>query len=287
MADVEVRHLSGSFQIPSTGELYTQQWTGPQPQIPLVLVHGGGEHSGRYDATVQRLIQEGIDVHAFDLPGHGRSSGLRGHIGRFDHYVAATLRFVHDVSGRYQGKPPALLGHSLGGLIATFFAIRHPETIRCLVLSSPLWGLQVRVPPWKDLAARLVEPVWPSLTLHRPHIGGQILSHDPEAVARYDADPLNHPKASARFYVELRRRFRELPKALPHLRLPVLVLVAGADRVASSETTARLFGSVGSRDKTLITYEGYFHELFNEVGKARVWQDLIDWLRPRLLSRPS
>ncbi len=105
------------------------------------------------------------------------------------------------------------------------------------------------------------------------------MSHDPEVAARYERDPLVHRKASVRFYMELRRAFKELPEALPRLTIPVLILLAGADLVASAETTTRLFASIGARQKNLIPYEGYYHEVLNEVGRERVLQDLVQWLR--------
>ena len=261
-------------------ELSIRQWPAPSAQGTIVLVHGGGEHSGRYEETARRLNQEGFSVVAPDLRGHGRSPGQRGHILHFDEYledVAACLGTV----GQPGGSLPILLGHSLGGLVCTYYAIAHPETIRCLVLSSPLWGLNVPVPAWKHHLARVLSALWPAFSMARPTHSAEVLSHDPQVGRRYEDDPLVHIDVSCRFYTEMRRCLEQLPQVLPKLTVPVLVLQAGDDRVASTDATRRLFPLVGSAQKRLIVYEGYYHEILNEVGKERVIQDLMTWLRSR------
>lgn len=268
----------GWFEAVEGGSLYRQQWSGPGPRVPVVIVHGGGEHSGRYEETAARLVQEGYAVHAFDLPGHGRSPGKRGHVRSFDVYVESLRRFITQVSAEHAGQPPVLIGHSLGGLVATLYAVRHPETLRCLVLSSPLWGLSVPVPGWKRAIARILSPLWPSLTLGRPRSTGATLSHDPQVEARYLSDPLVHFMASVRLYTEIQDRCRQLPRLLPELKAPLLLMQAGADRVVSPEAVKRLFPLVGAAQKRLILYEGFYHELFNEVDKERVFRDLLSFL---------
>jgi lysophospholipase len=243
-------------------------------------VHGGGEHAGRYEETAMRLNREGYSVVAPDLRGHGRSPGQRGHILRFEEYledVAACL----GIEVRPADRPPILLGHSLGGLVSTYYAIAHPATIRCLVLSSPLWGLNVPVPSWKHQLACGLSVLWPSFSMARPVNAASVLSHDPQVGPRYLNDPLVHFKVSCRFYTEMRRHLEQLPRVLPQLTVPVLVLQAGDDRVASAEATRRLFSLIGSVQKQLIVHEGYYHEILNEVGKERVIHDLVTWLRSR------
>lgn len=274
-----VRHEEGYFEAGQKNFLYYQGWLGSSTHTPLVIVHGAGEYSGRYTETAKRFVQEGYAVYAFDLPGHGHSPGKRGHIRRFEEYLTCVEAFVRKVTQEHAGDQPILLGHSLGGLIATFYAIAYPETIRCLVLSSPLWGLSVRVPLWKHLCACCLSPFWPSLTMERPRVGESGLSHDPEVGRRYLGDPLVHFWASARLYTELQRKFRELPKQLAELKIPVLLLQAGEDHIASARAVKNLFEKIGSLQKRLIVYEGYYHEVFNEVEKERVFEDVTSWLR--------
>ena len=274
-----VRHEEGWFELRKGRSLYYQQWTRPGNDLPLVIVHGGGEHSGRYAETAKRFVEDGCAVYAFDLPGHGRSPGKRGHIQRFEHYLESIRKFIDQVVRSQHLQKPILVGHSLGGLITTFYAVQHPETIQGMVLSSPIWGLNFQVPLWKRAVGHILSPLWPSFTMERPQVKGDVLSHDPQVAAQYASDPLVHFRASVRLYTELMRRFRELPRALSQLRVPLLVLQAGDDRVASPEVVKRLFLTVGSPKKRLIFYEGLYHEVFNEVERERVLRDLLDWLR--------
>jgi alpha-beta hydrolase superfamily lysophospholipase len=261
-------------------EASARQWPVPSAQKTIVLVHGGGEHSGRYEETAKRLNQESFSVIAPDLRGHGKSPGQRGHVLRFEEYledVAACL--ARDVPA--DQRPPILLGHSLGGLVCTYYAIAHPQTIRCLVLSSPLWGLNVPVSAWKHAVACGLSGLWPSFAMRRPVHAGEVLSHDPQVKASYLNDPLVHFTVSCRFYTEMRHRQEQLPTVLPQLSVPVLILQASEDRIASAEATRRLFPLVGSAQKRLIVYDGFYHEILNEVEKERVIQDLVAWLRSR------
>ncbi len=278
MSATKVQHEEGWFEVRKGCSLYYRRWTRLGNDLPLVIVHGGGEHSGRYVETAQRFVEEGYAVYAFDLPGHGRSPGTRGHIQRFEDYLESVRTLIVQVVGSRHSQKPILIGHSLGGLITTFYAVKHPETIQCLVLSSPIWGLNVRIPLWKRAIGRLLSPLWPSLTMERPRIDGDMLSHDPHVVAQYGSDLLVHFRASVRFYTELLGRFRELPGALSRLQLPLLVLQAGDDRVASPAMVKRLFPNVGSAQKRLMVYEGFYHEVFNETQKEQVFRDLLAWL---------
>ena len=164
------QHEEGWFEVRQGRSLYYQRWTRPGNDLPLVIVHGGGEHSGRYSGAAKRFVEEGYAVYAFDLPGHGRSPGKRGHIQHFEDYLESVRQFIGQVVGKQDPKKPILVGHSLGGLIATFYAVTHPKTIQGAVLSSPIWGLSVRIPLWKRVVGRLLSPLCPSLTMERPRI---------------------------------------------------------------------------------------------------------------------
>ncbi len=274
-----LKRAEGFFPTRRSLSLYYQRWTLNEDAAPCFIVHGGGEHSGRYSETAARLAQAGYAVYAMDLQGHGRSPGIRGHILQFDAFVEDVREGIQFASKEQGGLRPVLLGHSLGGLISTYYAVAYPETIERLVLTSPLWGLGMRVPWWKRAAAHGFASVWPSLTLGRPKTEGMVLSHDPQVVARYAADPLVHRKASVRLYLELLDRFKRLPDVLSHLRIPLLILQAGDDQIASAEAVRRLYPFVESPHKRLTVYEGYYHEVLNETGRDRVFQDLIEWLR--------
>ncbi|MBI4598286.1 MAG: lysophospholipase [Candidatus Omnitrophica bacterium] len=280
-------HTEGYLTTSQAPRLYWQGWRcGPQQAAPsaaqpLLIIHGIGEHSGRYEQTARQFVQAGYVVYAYDLRGHGKSPGVRGHIDQFEDYVSDAAAFVRFVSEHHAMMPPILLGHSLGGLIAAHYAAQHAQAIRALILSSPFWGFGMRVPQWKHGLAYALSSVWPSLTMKRPRHHGIALSHDPQVIAAWERDPLVHRVASARCYVEIRRAAQALPSVLPRLRVPTLALQAGEDLIGSADAVTQFFPLIGSAQKQLIIYDGFYHEVLNEVDRARVIQDLLAWLRPQ------
>ena len=273
-----VQHAGGFFEVHRGLALYYQQWTTAHTHTPLIIVHGGGDHSGRHSETAKRLVQVGYAVYAFDLPGHGQSPGKRGHIRCFEDYIAHLRVFVQQVSTWHAGQRPIVLGHSFGGLIGTHYAIQYHGTVRCLILSSPLWGINFHIPLWKRLIAYGALPIWPSLTMERPRMGENVLSHDPQVTALWTNDPLVHSRVSAYLYRELQQRLKALPLVLLQLTVPTLILQGGSDRVSSPQITAQLFPFIGAPKKKMIMYDGYAHEVLHEVDKERVFQDMIAWM---------
>ena len=242
-----------------------------EPVGAALVVHGYAEHSGRYDEVVEALAARGIVAATFDLRGHGRSDGPRGHVERFADFI----RDVDDVLealGRDEAwrraGPPVLLGHSLGGLVSFHVALAEPGLVRALVLSSPYFGLALRVPAVKRLAARALSRVVPAFSLPSGLSGADVTT-DPERAKAYDGDPLVFPNATARFFTEsLAAQVRALEQA-PSMRLPLLLLQAADDKVASATASRALFERVGSLRKEFRSCEGCYHEIFNDRGRDR------------------
>ena len=146
----------GFFKTVRGPELFYRAWH-PEAAIEtkavIIIIHGGGEHSGRYLNPVNYLVPRGYAVYAYDLPGHGKSPGKRGHVNRFTEFLDATDSFLQFVREHEQGKPVFLLGHSIGGLIAADYALEHPE-LSGLILSSPFLRMKLKVPAWKSAIAK-------------------------------------------------------------------------------------------------------------------------------------
>lgn len=241
------------------------------------VVHGYGEHSGRYEAFARWLNGRGWAVAACDLRGHGGSPGRRGHIHRFADYlrdVAALHRLLRE---RAAGRPLFLLGHSLGGLIALRYVEEGAEGLDGLILSAPFLGMVMPVPRWKRALSPVLSQLWPSFSTYSG-LRGAMVSRDPEVVVVYDHDPLIHTKATARWFTEVQKSQRVALAEASRLTLPLLVLQGDADPIASVAATRRLFGAARSADKTLRIYGGFRHEVLNEIGKERVWEDVVSWL---------
>lgn len=275
------------FQSRDGTQLHERVWPAQgTPRATVVIVHGYGEHIGRYDETARALAAAGMVVHGIDLRGHGQSGGTRGHCERFD-------EFLDDVDGevaraRGDGLPLFLLGHSFGGLIAAHYAIRHPDAVAGLVLTSPYWKLAMPQPAVKLWAGRLISKVAPTLAMPMG-LKGSDVSRDPDIQAAYDVDPLNNKKATVRWFTEAEAAQALLWERAGELRVPLLLIVGAADKVASAPHAEALFERIGASasadatkvDKTLRMLAGQYHEVLNEppADRQKTVAEIVEWLR--------
>lgn len=248
------------------------------PRAVVLIAHGAAEHGGRYDWVGGELAARGHAVYAIDHRGHGRSDGPRALVG-FDDAVADLHALTALAAGRHPGAPVFLLGHSMGGAIAIAYAARHQRELAGLVLSAPLAAIDAGAVSLA--AARALARVAPRLPVHR--IDGATVSRDPAVVAAYDADPLNHRgPLPARTVGEMARSVALLDERLPALRLPILTVYGTGDRLVPPAGSRRVDERAGSADKTLVAYDGLYHEVLNEPERERVLGDVAEWLEARL-----
>lgn len=252
----------------------------PAPGEPVGLVsvcHGLGEHIGRYEHVFATLNEAGWTAWGLDLRGHGRSDGRRGHVMAWDDYVddVASLHRAADEEG-FGELPRVQLGHSMGGLVATHLALRGKHDLAGLALSGPLLGVAVDVPPLKAAAGRLLSRLLPRLTMAN-EIDSGLLSHDPEVVAAYDADPLVHSLVSTRWFTEMLSAIDEAHRRAPSLSLPTLVVQGTEDRLTDPEATRRWSEAVAGPVSAHFL-EGDYHEVFNEVDREVPLGHLTGWL---------
>ncbi len=249
------------------------------PRARLVIVHGFGEHRGRYRRLVGELLAARFECHLFDLRGHGDSGGRRGHVERFADYRDDLARFTARAARETEAEPTApwlLLGHSLGGLIAADFVRQPGRPFAALALSSPF----LRSPD-TPLLARLIAAVarrlLPRLRFRVP-FPPTALSHDPRVVEAYARDPRVLASFSPAWLGEVTAAQRRVFALAGEIRLPVLMLLGSADVVADPARSRAFFRRLGSPDKTLRVYDGLFHEVLNELDRAPVVADLLAWL---------
>ncbi|MEM1025084.1 MAG: lysophospholipase [Myxococcota bacterium] len=253
------------------------------PQGEVLLVHGYGEHSGRYAEVAESWTRRGLSVTAFDLRGHGRSEGPRGHVDRFEDYHR-DLDAVSDFVRTQSEHRPFLFGHSMGGLLSLHFLVqRGVEAWRGLALSSPYVGLELEVPAWKVAMGRVLNHVTPSLGLATDLKGAQVAS-DPEIAARYDIDPLNNKKATVRWFQESQRAMEEVFAGASELDIQTLLLFAGGDVVASPAASRRLAQALPSVEAEELA--GLQHEILNEPKPTRegLIERYADWFLARVAS---
>lgn len=281
MATVKIRHLEGSFQGTGGLRLFRQGWV-PKHGLRAVvcLVHGIGEHSGRYDHLASWLAARRFAVEAFDLRGHGHSDGLRAYVHSFDLYLDDLQIKLDQIRAEYTGVPVFLLGHSMGGTIVTLYTIRMQPNLSGLIVSAPSILPSEEVSPILIRLSSLMGTLLPRLPTVKLDTGA--LSRDPEVVRQYDQDPLvYHRGVRARTGAELFRAMKEIRENMEAVRLPLLILQGTADRLVEPTGSKFLYKQAESEDKTLHLYEGFYHENFNDPDNLRVFEDVLAWLEAR------
>lgn len=245
------------------------------PRARIVLVHGYADHVGRYAHVIEALTAAGFEVCAFDLRGHGQSEGVRGHVLRFQEYLDDLGLFLEEIPR--DPLPRILVGHSLGGLVSLRYVLDRPDAFSALAVSSPYLHPAADVPFLKEAVANATSHLAPKLLTKSP-VEAKALSHDPAMVQAYIDDPLVFKTLNARWFFETRDAQKTVLERAGEIRLPVLMMIGSADPIADPERGRQVFQGLGSQDKTLKVYDGFLHEVFNETGRERVVQDLVDWL---------
>jgi len=257
--------------------IYTQCW---QPEADtkavICLVHGLGEHGGRYAHVAAALSQAGYALLAPDLRGHGKSEGQRGHIPSYEALLDDVGGLIHQATQRFPGLPRYLYGHSLGGTLALGYAlVAHPQLAGVIATGAGLRSA-LEKQPLKIALARLMSWVAPKVSL-ASGLDPETISSDPAVVRAYQEDPLVHNRITFRMGSELLRANRWTMARAGEFSLPLLLMQAGADRLVFPEGS-REFAEQVRADCVLKIWEGMAHEIHNEPGKEEVLRFMVDWL---------
>jgi alpha-beta hydrolase superfamily lysophospholipase len=272
----------------------TRAWTcereppaGTPRRGAVVIVHGLGEHSGRYEELAAHLGAQGLGVFTFDGRGHGRSEGARGAIPHegapLDDLASVFAIAARHASARGDSQPPLLLGHSLGATIAAAAVARGLVAPRGLIISSPALALRLSGPE-RALAAATLRLAPDRQFPNRLPVDR--LSHDPAVAAAYRADPLVHDRITPRMLAFIRSAGAAVLGDAPRIGVPTLLLVAGSDALVDPAGSRLLAERLPPAHATVRWYDELEHEVFNEAPELRgqVLADLDAWLE-RLLSR--
>ena len=275
---LDLRHS----QARGTSHLYTQSWAPDgDTRAAIVLVHGLGEHSGRYAYLAQHCTDRGFAVHALDHYGHGKSDGQAGHVERFSVYLDGVRALLERVQAEHPDLPLFLVGHSMGGLIAAASLPQVQSAFRACVLSGPAF----RTPEPPSTPLKLVNRLFSGLAPTAPLLGldPSGVSRDPDVVRAYVSDPLvHHGKLSARLLAEMMRAMDDTLANASRVELPLLVLHGEQDQLTCPTGSEDFHERAASADKTLKIYPGLYHEIFNEPEKDAVLGDMTDWLEKHL-----
>jgi acylglycerol lipase len=274
----DMERTEGTFKGSKGLNLYYQCWLpDANPKAVLLVVPGLAEHSGRYTNLVNYFVPKAYAVCAIDMQGHGKSEGPRCYIDKFQDYVNDARIFFDIVRQKYGDRKVFLLGHSMGSAIAIVYTAQHQGDLAGLIMSGATLKPGSSVPSILKVVVRVISKLFPKMGV--AVIDASTISQDKAVVDAYVNDPLVYRgKVPARLGAELVKILDELPALIPKITLPIIIMYGTKDRLSNPEGSQMLYDLVGSRDKTLKKYEGFYHEIFNEPGHLQVMADLETWL---------
>ncbi len=261
--------------------LYGQSWTPAAPRGVLILVHGLGEHSNRYLNVVNHFCPRGMAHSGYDHRGFGKSDGTRAYVDSFDDYVDDLDSFVADARGRHADKPLVVVGHSMGGLIVLRWAALRAPSVAAIVSSGAALEMGEPLPGARLIATRILSRLVPKLSMPN-EVDPNGLSHDTAVVKAYVEDPLVIRKITVRLGNEILRSMGEALALAGRVNVPLLLLHGEKDPLVAASGSQRFYEATQAPHKRLHVYPGFYHEIFNEIGKEKVFQDVEAWLSERV-----
>ena len=275
----DIVSTEGKLQSKDGTQIFFMKNMPPQPKVIVIIVHGVAEHAGRYGYTTQRFNQFGYGVYRFDNRGHGRSGGERGYVRSFMDFIRDTDLLVQMAHHENDGLPVFMLGHSMGGFIATAYGVEYPDQLDGQILSGP----SVIELPLKDvrLLKRLPYNLLPKLRVGNKL--GLVVSRDQTVIDAYNKDQYNLQKTTLKLSGEM---FIKGPAWLQNnigrYRIPCLILHGSGDLIVTPKASEWLYESISSQDKERKVYPDLYHEIMNEKEKDIVIEDIHIWIEKHI-----
>ncbi|GAB4497168.1 MAG: alpha/beta hydrolase [Saprospiraceae bacterium] len=257
--------------------LFAAEWPVEKPEAVIALVHGQGEHIGRYAHVAEWFNRHNVAVVGYDHQGYGRSEGKRGHAKSLNVLLDDIGRLLDETRRLYPATPLFLYGHSMGGGLALNYATRRDPVLTGLIATGPWIRLAFEAPALKVMAGKILRKLTPALTLPTGLVVN-FLSRDEAVVRAYKNDPLVHGQLSTAAGIELLEAANWLDRYSGVFPFPVLLMHGGADKITSPAATKAFFERV-SGDVTHREWPGFYHEIHNEKEKEKVFQYTLDWMK--------
>lgn len=251
-------------------------WSLPNPKALVILIHGIGEHSGRYNYLASKLVSAGINVVSMDYRGHGLAEGKRGHINNYTELLNDVNSLFKEIPTEYKNLPKILYGHSMGGSIALNYAMRINPSINLLIVTSPWIKLHKRTPKWLFFFAKIMNKIYPSYT-QKVTFRSSELTHDTQALDTHKKDSLNHGLISPRMFFEMCNAGDYLLINSEKLIFKTLLMHGTSDSITSYKATEE-FANKTSKYSIIKLWDGMLHELHNETEKDIVIDYIIEWI---------
>ncbi|NTV36519.1 MAG: alpha/beta hydrolase [Anaerolineaceae bacterium] len=262
--------------------LFATEWApdGKAPTACVALVHGLGEHIGRYHHVAQAFTDAGFAMMGIDLRGHGKSEGPRGHSPSYEQLTKDVSMLIESLRKDFPGLPVFVYGHSMGGNIALYYAIKVRPDVQGFIITSPGLATKNPVPAGKLFLGKVMANIAPSFAMDNGlDLSG--LSRDQIVIEKYKNDPLVHGKISAKLAIDMLEAGKFELENASSIDLPLLLMVGSSDRLVDPEKV-KLFAKTSKNNVTFKLYENYYHELHNEPEKAEVISTMIDWINNQI-----
>jgi acylglycerol lipase len=272
----------GNFKGVRNTNIYYQAWL-PARDVKAVLlvVHGLGEHSGRYMNVVNHFVPLGYAVYALDHIGHGKSDGDREIVATFEDFTDTLTIYFNMVKNWQKDKPVFLLGHSLGGAIVSYYLLDHQADFKGAIISAPTVKIGDNISVLTIIMSKTLSKLAPKIGVMA--LDATTISKDPAVVQAYVNDPLVfHGKTPARMGAEMLSAMQRISAEAGRITLPIIIVQGGDDKLVDPAGAQMLYDMASSTDKTLEIYHGMYHEVFNEPNRLRVLKDVETWLETHI-----
>ena len=276
-----MKHEESNFLGQGDIKLFYQSWHPEErARATIVIVHGLGEHGGRYMNVVHHLVPKGYAIYALDHRGFGRSEGKKGFVNDWSEFREDLRTFVQMVQGKEGERPFFLYGHSMGGCVTADYVLHYPNGLTGAILSAPAVG-KLDVPPVLAFLSAILSKILPSLSVSTG-LDASTISRDPAAVEAYVNDPLVHDKGTPRLGTELPKAALWNMDHAAEFQPPLLMIHGDSDELVNVENTRKFFEKVTQPDKKLIIYAGGYHESHNDIHYEEVVVDIENWLEAHI-----
>lgn len=277
---VEMRSMSHqefNFHVSNT-KLYGQYFKANNAKSAVILVHGMGEHSGRYtDFVIPRLLENNLSVITYDQFGHGKTEGKRGHNPNFEAVLNCVTIITNKAKEVFGDIPLFLYGHSMGGNVVLNYVLRKKHSFKGVIATSPLLRLAFKPPTWKLSIGRIIKKIAPSITMPS-ELDASGISRDELEVKKYLTDPLIHDKISPNYSLTFFETGEWAIKNAYSLNTPTLIAHGTGDMITDHEASKSFVENTKGMATLKLFNEGY-HELHNDLEKEKFMQTIIQWIQ--------
>lgn len=279
-----MEHQEGYFKGVHEADIFYQYWLPEEkPRGCLVIVHGLAEHCGRYMNVVNTFVPKGFAVYGLDHFGHGNSEGERVFVQRFEDFTIPLKKYFDMIDIWQPGVPVFLVGHSLGGLIGSYYLLDHQDELDGAVFSGPGVKIPENISVGTIVLGKIFSFLMPKFGILQ--LDANAVSKDPAVVEAYVNDPLVFTgKSTARLGAEMLKAMQRVTDQMDQINLPILILQGSEDKLVDPDGAKKFYENISSKDKTLKIYEGLYHEVFNEPERDQVLTDMEVWLEAHCIN---